>query len=830
MIGLGLALVLPAPVLRAADAGLVQLSGHVPAVVAHLQAKGHFVATNIDLSIALPLRNKEQLTNLLQQINDPASPGYHQYLTPAQFAAQFGPTEQDYQAVTDFARQNGLKVTATHGNRVLLDVSGQSADIEKAFHVTLGTYAHPTEHRDFFAPDVEPSVPANLPILEVGGLNNYSRPYSNLKKKPVIATPSVSKPGSSGKVTSFNGTGPGGTYMGNDFRNAYIPGSTLLGAGQKIALVQFDGYLASDIAEYESVVGRTNIPLNNILIDGFNGLPTGNGGEVEVSLDIEMVVSMAPAIAQVNVYEGNPDNFHPNDVLNQIATDDTASQVSCSWGWTGLPTAATDQIFQQMALQGQTFYTASGDSDAYPVGSTIFTPSGSPYVTSVGGTTLTMTAGGASRVSETVWNWDVEYGPAADGIGTSGGVDFAYKIPYWQTNVNMTANGGSTTYRNFPDVAMTGDNVLVIADGGAEYDEGGTSCATPLWAGFTALINQQETNYSRAPIGFINPALYALGNSNSYAKVFNDITTGSNTWSGSTNLFIAVTNYDLCTGLGTPGGTNLINALVGSAPYVFKESAPQAPYGTTMSALSGGSPNGAWTLFVQDDVQINSGMISNGWMVTMTLGSPVGAYADLGLTMTPSTNTVYTNSDFAYYLTLTNYGGLSTATNVIVEDTLPTGVSLLSSNISSGGSIIRNGSLVTWSISNLLANAGASLALTVLAPATNGIIVDSAIAQSATTILNSSDNNAIVDVNVILLAPPVPPAPPQIGANFSRTSGAFTLNITGLTNSVIIYASTNLASTNWVPVYTNTAPFQFTDPNKTNFPYRFYRAGAVTGP
>ena len=199
--------------------------------------------------------------------------------------------------------------------------------------------------------------------------------------------------------------------------------------GKKIALVQFDGYLASDIAEYETLVGRTNIPLNNILIDGFNGQPTGNGGEDEVSLDIEMALSMAPGLAQINVYEGDPFNFHPNDVLNRIATDDTANQIGCSWGWFGLPTATTDQIFQQMALQGQTFFAAAGDGDAYPVGSTVFTPSGDPYVTSVGGTTLTMTPGGASRISETVWNWDILYGSAYDGAGTSGGIDAAYKNP-----------------------------------------------------------------------------------------------------------------------------------------------------------------------------------------------------------------------------------------------------------------------------------------------------------------------------------------------------------------------------------------------------------------
>jgi subtilase family serine protease len=244
--------------------------------------------------------------------------------------------------------------------------------------------------------------------------------------------------------------------MGDDFRNAYIPGAPLKGAGQVNALVQFDGYLLSDIQEYEAMTGRTNILLQNILLDGFNGQPTGNGGEVEVSLDIEMLVSMAPALAKILVYEGNPYSGSPNDVLNQIATDDVAHQISCSWTW-GYPTGTTEAILQQMALQGQSFYQASGDSDSYPVGSVVETPSDSPYVTSVGGTTLTMTPGGGAKVSETVWNWDAE---GDDGVGSSGGISISYAIPSWQTNVNMSACQGSTTYRNFPDVALTADNVL----------------------------------------------------------------------------------------------------------------------------------------------------------------------------------------------------------------------------------------------------------------------------------------------------------------------------------------------------------------------------------
>ena len=124
------------------------------------------------------------------------------------------------------------------------------------------------------------------------------RPHPRYRFKPAVA----------GRQRGATiGSGPGGNYIGNDFRNAYVPGTSLNGSGQNVALVQFDGYYTSDIAAYETL-GRTGriFRLQNVLLDGFSGAPTGNGGEVEVSLDIEMVISMAPALAKVIVYEGNP--------------------------------------------------------------------------------------------------------------------------------------------------------------------------------------------------------------------------------------------------------------------------------------------------------------------------------------------------------------------------------------------------------------------------------------------------------------------------------------------------------------------------------------------
>ncbi|HVM61593.1 MAG TPA: LamG-like jellyroll fold domain-containing protein [Verrucomicrobiae bacterium] len=523
-----------------------QLTGHVPAAIAkmNLQPIGRLPSTNrLNLAIGLPLRNPEMLDAFLQQVYDPTDPEFRHFLTPEQFADRFGPTEKDYEAAADFATAQRFVVTRRHPNRMLLSVNASVADIEKALHISMRVYQHPTEARTFYAPDVDPSVPASLPILGISGLNDFSRPQPLLKAQPLNQSPA--QPNS--------GSGPGGNYMGNDFRAAYIPGaSSPTGSGQTVGLLQFDGYTASDITYYETLAGLPSVTLSNVLLDGFSGTPTGGGGEVEVSLDIEMAISMAPGLSRIIVYEAGPyGNWH--DILNQIATDNLAKQISCSWYIPGgTEDTVADQIFRQMAAQGQSFFAACGDYDAYT--GLIPFPGDTPYITEVGGTILTTTGAGGTYVSETVWN-------RGNGIGTGGGISTQYPIPTWQTNISMTANHGSTTMRNIPDVALTAEGVYVRADG-KDYSVGGTSCAAPLWAGFTALINQQATKLGAQPIGFLNPMVSALGAGSKYATSFHDITTGNNTSAGNPTNFYAVTGYDLCTGWGTPTGTNLINALL----------------------------------------------------------------------------------------------------------------------------------------------------------------------------------------------------------------------------------------------------------------------------
>lgn len=560
-------------VIAAAPVGRSFLAGQVPAAVTHLSPVGILPGTNqLSLSIGLPLRNVAQLQQVIADLYNPASPNFHHFLSSQEFTTRFGPTEQDYAKVKAFAHANGLSILDTYSNRLVLEVKGDVSNIESAFAVTLNIYRHPSENRNFYAPDVEPSVPTNLPVADLWGLSDFSRPIPLAHR----VAPLTSAP------LNYNGSGPGGSYRGTDFRNAYAAGSSLTGTGQIIAMAEFDGYYSNDIASYVSQSGYPSVTLQNVLVNNVTGLPGYSGqanAVAEVSLDIELGIAMAPGVSKVMVYEGSS----PYTVFNQIASDNIAKQVSCSWAWNvgptrnwgnGKPGSTTlDAILSQMVAQGQAFFQASGDSDAY-TGSQALNASTGPvpvdsiYVTSVGGTTLTMSGSGSAWSSETVWNW-------GNNVGSGGGISPNYAIPSWQANVSMAANSGSTVNRNIPDVAMTADAVYVIYNNGSTGYFGGTSCAAPLWAGFAALVNQQSVASSGTTVGFLNPALYAIAAGNNYANCFHDIQTGNNIGTNTPGLFHAVANYDLASGLGTPNGMNLINALAPSAPYFLTEPASQ---------------------------------------------------------------------------------------------------------------------------------------------------------------------------------------------------------------------------------------------------------------
>jgi len=630
------------------------ISGHVPAAVAQLQPLSALPATNqLRLVIGLPLRHQAELNDLLNELHDPASANYHQWLTPEQFTQRFGPTPADYQKVVDFAGANGFKVAGLCSNRMLVDVEAPVTNIEKAFHLALHSYRHPTENRNFYAPDTEPTVDTNIPILHVSGLDNFILPHrlgGGLKPVPLAANP----------ITAYaTGSGPGGNFMGKDFRAAFVPGVTNTGAGQYIAIIDVGGpYYTNDVYMYETNAGlSTSIVVSNILLSGWTGIPTGtNYNEGEEVLDIDMAMSMAPGATILN-YEGGAD-----DVFNQIAMDNKAKQMTLSYGF-GLD-ANNYQSFQQFLAQGQAMSQASGDGGADLNGGTGLT--GNPYATIVGGVSLATSSAGGPWQSDPTW-------------GGSGGGISGYGIPNWQQGINMTTNLGSTSYRNYPDVAMPADNIFTVyEDGSIVGGTGGTSAASPLWAGFMALVNQQAATLGKPAVGFVNPAIYAIGKGSYtvYTNCFHDVTTGNTFNSQNPSRYAACPGYDLCTGWGSPTGSNTISALVGTGTNDFMFFSSPGSF----SLVAGASANATITMTRMNGLTGNATFSITGLPagITATI-NPASTTNTTTLTIATLTNTM----PGSYSATLTGTLGSLTHTvtlNLIIIAPIPgaTQVSLAS--------------------------------------------------------------------------------------------------------------------------------------------------------
>ncbi|MGH7941233.1 MAG: S53 family peptidase, partial [Limisphaerales bacterium] len=412
-----------------AHAGPKQIQNSVEPAILRLSPTGRLAPEKrLNLSIGLPLRNEAALDSLLGQLYDPASANYRHYLTPQQFVAQFAPSISDYQTVANFFGTNGFAVVE-RPDRMVLDVSGPSADVERVFHLTMRTYQRPKGKRSFFGPDRAPSLDLSVPILHISGLDNYAVKRAKIiKENTANAGTEARRPRQQG-----SGSGPDGGYMGEDFRAAYIPGVSLTGAGQSVGLLEFDTYYPSDVAYYEGLAG-VSVPLKTVSVDG--GVSSPGSGNDEVSLDIDVAMSIAPALAQIVLYEA-PTNASWEDILDVMANDtgDGVKQFSCSWGndAPGAPDLTAEDIFKQMAAQGQSFYNASGDGDAFLGG--IPFPAESTNIVQVGGTTLTTTGPGGPWIYETTWDWGGQVG-GNNSSGVSGGISENFSIPPWQQGID----------------------------------------------------------------------------------------------------------------------------------------------------------------------------------------------------------------------------------------------------------------------------------------------------------------------------------------------------------------------------------------------------------
>ena len=508
------------------------ISSTVPSVIAAHQAA--FVAappadTVMHLVVSLPLRHQAALNALLGELYNPASPKYHQYLTVAEFTARFGPTANDYENAVQFFSGGGLTVAARTSNRHLIDVDGRVADIERVFHVSLGLYKHPTENRVFIAPDRAPTLDLAVPVEQVIGLDDYVLPHPKLVHS---ASARIARAGS----------GPGGNFVGTDLRTAYYPTGTLTGAGQSIGLMELGGYNIADVQRFfaDGYGARNSVPVVGIKTDSQSLSCTGSCDDGEQVLDIEYAISIAPGLSSVRVYVGNV----AEDVLNAQATDNISKVLSTSWGWN--EQKATDEaIFKEFAAQGQTNLTASGDYSSLSASGPW--PEEDGLIVAVGGTDVATRTPGGAWSGETGWN------SSAGGPST----DKTILIESYQKPFINAANKGSKTLRNVPDIAMNANqDMYICANGGCTGGYGGTSFASPMWAGIVAMANQQAVASGKPVVGFINPAVYALAGGSSYPTIFHDET------SGKSGKFSCTPSYDLVTGLGSPQGQAFIDALV----------------------------------------------------------------------------------------------------------------------------------------------------------------------------------------------------------------------------------------------------------------------------
>ncbi len=605
----------------------------------------------LSLVITLPLRNQDQLNQLLQNLYDPTSPSYRRFLTVEQFTAQFGPTQQDYDTLIQFAQADGLTVVGTSPNRVNLQVSGSAANIENAFHLNLNVYQHPTENRTFYAPDREPVTDLPFALWHVSGLDNFSIPHpAGLSKNPQAA-------GSRSSATT--GSGPSASFLGSDMRASYY-GGTLTGSGQSLGLLEYYGTDLADLNTYYKNVGQTeSVPITLLSTDGtstscVDSRAGGRCDDTEQTLDMTQALGMAPGLSSLVMFVGSTDSA----IFNSLATHTPlCAQLSSSWTWYPADPNTDLIYFEEFAAQGQNLFQASGDSKKWTTSGTAseIYPADDVYVTSVGGTDLTTASAAGPWASETAWS---------DGGGGISPNKFA--IPSWQTAAAESCPSCSQAYRNGPDVSANANfTYYVCADQTTctanEY--GGTSFAAPLWAGYLALTNEQALLNGNSALGFINPTLYSIGLGSSYDADFHDVTSGSNGYS-------AATGYDLATGWGSPNGSGLLNALAGisTTPGYSLSASPGS-----VSIVQGGTNTNASTI---------SSTVTGGFDSAVTLsasGQPSGV--TIGFTPASITGTGTSTMSIAvgssvgagtYTITVTGtYGTMTETATVSLTVTAP---------------------------------------------------------------------------------------------------------------------------------------------------------------
>ncbi|KAA2261351.1 peptidase S8 [Solihabitans fulvus] len=639
------------------QANLVPLTANAAPGLEHATKTGPEDANKqLPVAVSLNLRNQAELDSLLAKVTNPHSAEYGHYLTPDQFRDRFAPTQAQVDAVANHLRAAGLKVTGSTANRLAVDATGTATQIQSAFGTSLSRWHDATQNRDFTANDSAPRLPKAVASLvsDVAGLNDhYTRHHAHAQ----TSAPHV-------------GSGPSGGYTPDELRGAYnidkFVNAGTDGSGQQVAMFEFADYQQANITAYDQQYGTGSPTPTRRNVDGGN--TTLGNAQVEVELDIEVAHAIAPK-ANVAVYEAPNTDAGEVDMWNALVSDNVPV-ISSSWGQCELDKSsssmtAVDNVAKQAAAQGQTFLSAAGDSGAYDcernqdANSTklaVDFPGSDPYVTSVGGTTLSMN--GTSYGSETTWN-------ESGGWSGGGGVSSVFAKPSWQTGSGVT----SSNKRQVPDVsAAAAGGEYSIYTQGSWTTVGGTSAATPLWAGYLTLHNQKAVAAGKAKIGAANAAIYSVANSSSYGSTFHDVTSGTNRY------YSAGANFDLASGWGTPVADALSTALLGG--------------GSTTPPPSGGIANGdfetgsltGWTAAGPTSV-VNSGTYAGSYSAQVGSVDPAGD-SSIAQTFTAPTGT--SSLSFAYNVVCNDSVTYDWATATLKDNTAGTTKTVLAKTCTLG--------------------------------------------------------------------------------------------------------------------------------------------------
>ena len=419
------------------------------------------------------------LQSLLSAQQNPASPLYHKWLTPDQFAVRFGMAQSDIDKVQGWLQQQGFSVESVARSRNMIRFSGTVTQVESAFATEMHYYT--VAGAKHFAPATALSVPTAI-ASTVSGIRNLN----DFRPRPQAVKPRAAYTSGQTGTVFF---APGDIVTTYDVGPLYSGG--INGAGQTIAIAGQSTIALSDIEAFQNAAGITKKDPTLVLVPGTGDPAVSAGDEGESDIDVEWASSIATGANIVFVYTGSDTNFGVFDSVSYAVDQKLASIISLSYDSCELNLAASDfttleKIFQQAAAQGQSVTVASGDQGSTacfienppksgdpPLATqekvAVNYPASSAYTTAMGGTEIDQSnaayntqgqgywsAQGSSDtitsalkyIPEQAWNDDDSTnGLSATGGGTSANI----ARPTWQAGVPGIASG---SMRLVPDVSL----------------------------------------------------------------------------------------------------------------------------------------------------------------------------------------------------------------------------------------------------------------------------------------------------------------------------------------------------------------------------------------